>query len=126
MAYPTKEQIISIMSDIEKLKKNGKIEKLKTLPKNANPITRWKFKISQKMAEFKVIKGLTLDDMSALLKTDKANISRILNGHIEQVTLDKLIQYFEIILIASKNKKAADKFHANADKFFELDDVRFG
>ncbi len=86
---------------------------------------KWKFKLSQKIAEFKVVKGLSLEDMSNLLNTDKANISRIINGHIEKVTLDKLIQYFEILLIASKNKKASQQFHANADKFFELDDVRF-
>ncbi|MBC7538822.1 MAG: XRE family transcriptional regulator [Bacteriovorax sp.] len=126
MAYPTKEQIISIMSDIEKQKKNGKIGTLKPLAKNATPLIKWKFKLSQKIAEFRVIKGLSLDDMSNLLNTDKANISRIVNGHIEKVTLDKLIQYFEIILIASKNKKASEKFHASADKFFEFDDVRFG
>lgn len=125
MTYPTKEQIISIMSDIEKLKKNGKIGKLKVLPKNASAIDKWKFKLSQKIAEFKEVKGLSLEDMSNLLKTDKANICRIINGHVGKVTLDKLMQYFEILLIASKNKKVSERFHANADKFFELDDVKF-
>jgi transcriptional regulator with XRE-family HTH domain len=112
--------------DIGKQKKGGRIATLKPLAKNATPIVKWKFKLSQKIAEFKVVKGLSLEDMSNLLNTDKANISRIINGHIEKVTLDKLIQYFEIILIASKNKKAAERFHVNADKFFELEDVRFG
>lgn len=126
MTYPTKDQIISIMNDIEKLKKNKKVLKLKSLSKNASAIDKWKFKISQKIAEFKAMKGLSLDEMSYLLKTDKANISRIINGHIEKVTLDKLLQYFEILLVASRNKKIADKFHNEADKFFKFDDVKFG
>ncbi len=125
MAYPSKDQIFQIMSEIEKLKSKGKIRKLKPLSKDASPVLRWKFKLSQKIAEFKVIKGFTLDEMSNLLEVDPGNLSRILNGHIEKVTLDKLLSYMEILLIASKNKKASDKFHANAEKFFELEDIKF-
>ena len=125
MTYPNKKQILSIMSDIEKSKTDGQIKKIKPLPKNSNPLTQWKFKISQKMAEFKTIKGLSLDEMSSLLNTDKANVSRILNGHIENVTLDKLVQYFEIILIASKNKNASKEFHQSAEKFFNLSNIKF-
>ena len=125
MAYPSKDQIFQIMSEIEKLKSKGKIRKIKPLSKDASPILRWKFKLSQKIAEFKVIKGFTLDEMSNLLEVDPGNLSRILNGHIEKVTLDKLLSYMEILLIASKNKKVSEKFHANAEKFFELDDIKF-
>jgi predicted XRE-type DNA-binding protein len=125
MSYPNKNQIEAIMSDIEKLHKKNKIAKLSPLPKNAQPLDKWKFKISQKIAEFKTMRGLTLKEMSTLLKTDQANVSRIINGRIEKVTLDKLLQYFEIIIIASKNKKMAEKFHVNADKFFELDEIKF-
>lgn len=125
MTYPTKEQILSIMSEIEKHKKNGKISKIKPLSKDATPVQKWKFKLSQKIAEFKVVKGLSLEELSLLLNADQANISRIINGHIEKVTLDKLLQYLEIILIASKNKKAAEKFHTTADKFFDFEDVKF-
>jgi predicted XRE-type DNA-binding protein len=125
MAYPSKDQIFQIMSEIEKLKSKGKIRKIKPLSKDASPVLRWKFKLSQKIAEFKVIKGFTLEEMSNLLDVDPGNLSRILNGHIEKVTLDKLLGYLEILLIASKNKKVTDKFHANAEKFFELEDIKF-
>lgn len=125
MTYPTKEQILSIMTNIEQLQKKGKIGKLKPLSKTATALDKWKFNLSQKIAEFRVVKGLSLEEMSLILNTDKANISRIMNGHIEKVTLDKLLQYFEILLIASKNKKAAKDFHESADKFFELEKVRF-
>lgn len=123
MTYPNKEQILKIMTEIEK--KKGKIDVLKPLTKNSSPVEKWKFKISQKISEFRVVRGLTLEEMSSILGTDKANISRIMNGHIEKVTLDKLLQYLEITLIASKNKKAIDKFHMSADKFFDLDDIKF-
>ena len=125
MTYPPKKQILSIMTDIEKRKNVGQIKKIKPLSKNSTPLTLWKFKISQKMAEFKTIKGLSLDEMSSLLKTDKANISRILNGHVENVTLDKLIHYFEIILIASKNKSANEEFLLSAEKFFNFTNIKF-
>jgi predicted XRE-type DNA-binding protein len=125
MTYPNKDQILSIMSKIEKQKRSGKINKLKPLTTEASPLQKWKFKLSQKIAEFKVVRSLSLEDMSQLLNTDQANISRIINGHIEKVTLDKLLQYLEVILIASKNKKAVAIFHTNADHFFELEDVKF-
>ena len=125
MAYPSKDQIFQIMSEIEKLKSKGKIRKIKPLSKDASPVLRWKFKMNKKIAEFKVIKGFTLEEMSNLLDVDPGNLSRILNGHIEKVTLDKLLGYLEILLIASKNKKVTDKFHANAEKFFELEDIKF-
>ncbi|MEA9356605.1 XRE family transcriptional regulator [Bacteriovorax sp. PP10] len=126
MTYPSQEQIIQMMLKIEKKKAKGQIRKIKPLSKDASPLLHWKFKISQKIVEFKVIKGLSLEDMSNLLEVDPGNLSRILNGHIEKVTLDKLLSYLEILLIASKNKKASDNFHANAQKFFELEDVKFG
>ena len=125
MAYPSKDQIFQIMSEIEKLKSKGKIRKIKPLSKDASPVLRWKFKMNKKIAEFKVIKGFTLEEMSNLLDVDPGNLSRILNGHIEKVTLDKLLGYLEILLIASKNKKVSDKFHENAEKFFELEDIKF-
>jgi predicted XRE-type DNA-binding protein len=125
MSYPNKNQIEAIMNDIEKLRKKNKIAKLSPLPKNAPPIDKWKFKISQKIAEFKTMRGLTLKEMSALLKTDQANVSRIINGRIEKVTMDKLLQYFEIVIIASKNKKMAEKYHLTADKFFDLNEIQF-
>jgi predicted XRE-type DNA-binding protein len=113
------------MTDIEKLLKTKKINKLRPLPKNASPLETWKFKLSQKISEFKIVRGLSLEDMSILLDSDKANISRIMNGHIEKVTLDKLLHYLEILLIASKNKKLSDKFHSDADNFFKLEDIKF-
>ena len=125
MKYPSQEQIFQMMSQIEKQKAKGQIRKLKPLPKDASPLLHWKFKISQKIVEFKVIKNFTLEEMSNLLEVDPGNLSRILNGHIEKVTLDKLLNYLEILLIASKNKKITDKFHANAEKFFELEDIKF-
>lgn len=125
MAYPSKDQIISIMTEIEKSNKKNKVARLKPLEKGATSLEKWKFKISQKIAEFRVVKGLSLEDMSKLLNTDKANISRIMNGHLDKVTLDKLILFLEIILIASKDKKNTEKFHATADKFFEFNEVKF-
>lgn len=125
MTYPSKNEIISIITEIEKLAKNKKIDKLKALPKDASPLEKWKFRLSQKISEFRVVKGLSLEDMSQLLNVDKANISRIMNGHIDKVTLDKLLSYIEILLIASKNKKITEKFHANAQAFFNLEDIKF-
>ncbi len=125
MTYPTKYQVLSILSNIEKQKKAKKINKLKPLPKNADSLIRWKFKISQKIAEFKIIRGLSLEEMSLLLDADPGNISRIINGRIEKVTLDKLLSYLEIILIASKNKKLSDQFHTEANNFFELQNLKF-
>lgn len=125
MTYPSQSQILQIMSEIEKKKKKGNIPKLKPLGKNSSPQLKWKFKLSQKISEFKIVRGLSLEEMALILKIDPANLSRIINGHIESVTLDKLLSYLEIILIASKNKKNTEKFHQSADKFFELDEIKF-
>ena len=48
MAYPSKDQIFQIMSEIEKLKSKGKIRKIKPLSKDASPVLRWKFKMNKK------------------------------------------------------------------------------
>ncbi len=125
MTYPSQSQILQIMSEIEKKKKKGTIPKLKPPGKNPSPQLKWKFKLSQKISEFKIVRGLSLEEMALILKIDPANLSRIINGHIESVTLDKLLSYLEIILIASKNKKNTEKFHQSADKFFELDEIKF-
>ena len=125
MTYPSQDQIFQMLSKIEKQKRKGQIRKIKPISKDASPILHWKFKISQKLVEFKVTREFTLEDMSNLLEIDPGNLSRILNGHIEKVTLDKLLSYLEILLIASKNKKISDKFHASAQKFFELEDIKF-
>lgn len=111
------------MKEIDKNKKS--IGKLKPLSKDASPINKWKFKISQKIAEFRVARGLSLEELSILLEVDKGNIRRIMNGHIEKVTLDKLLAYIEIILIVSKDKNSSNKFHDSADKFFEFEDLKF-
>ena len=113
------------MSKIEKQKKAGKINRLKPLPKNADSLMKWKFKLSQKIAEFKIVRNLSLEELAQLLNADQGNVSRIINGHIEKVTLDKLLSYLEIILIAAKNKKLSDQFHADADNFFKLQNLKF-
>lgn len=115
-----------MMSKIESKKKRKLIRTLKPLKKDVSPILKWKFSLSQKIAEFKGIHQLSLEEMASLLKIDPANLSRIINGRIEKVTLDKLLNYIEILLIASKDKRLSEGFHHKADKFFSLDDVRFG
>jgi predicted XRE-type DNA-binding protein len=125
MTYPNHSQILQIMSDIEKKKKEKSIPKLKSLGKNPSSIMKWKFKISQKISEFKTVRDLSLEEMASILNIDPANLSRIINGHIEKVTLDKLLSYLEIILIASNDKKISDKFQKSANHFFELDEIKF-
>jgi DNA-binding Xre family transcriptional regulator len=126
MTYPSKEEILEMLADIEKKNKNKKRIPLKPLSRDASFSETWKFRISQKISEFKVTKGLSLEDMSQILQTDKANLSRIMNGHLDKITLDKLLSYLEILLVASKNKKIADKFHNEAEKFFKMEDIKFG
>ena len=125
MTYPNQSQILKIMKDIENKKKKGEISKLNTLANNASSLLQWKFKLSQKISEFKITRGLTLEETALILSIDPANLSRIINGHVERVTLDKLLSYIEIILIASKNKQNSEIFKKSADKFFELDDIKF-
>lgn len=126
MAYPNKEEILKVMSEIEKKHKKGKLKTLKVLSKDATTTDRWKFKISQKLAEFKSIKQLSLEEMAKLLKTDKANLSRILNGHLQKTSLEKLYSYLSMVVIASKDKHLASLFNKKADQFFEFDELKFG
>jgi hypothetical protein len=126
MALPSNTEILKVLKSIDK-KKNTVNDRTLRVPSKDAPIeVRSKFKISQKLLEFKLSKDYTIDDMSKLLKTDRSNISKILNGHIENVSMDKLLSYLQIVIIASERKQLEKDFFKNTEEYFDFDDIKFG
>lgn len=125
MAFPTNSQILKALAEIEKKKRTNQDSILRVPPLNAPIEERFKFNISQKILEFKISKDYSLDDMALLLGTDRSNISKILNGRIEKVSLDRLFSYLRIIVLASKNKKMLTEFNKKIEHFIEFEELKF-
>lgn len=125
MAFPNNTQILKALEEIEKKKKNNQDSILRIPPANAPVEERFKFNISQKILEFKISKNYTLDDMAKLLGTDRSNVSKILNGRIEKVSLDRLFYYLRIVVLASKNKKMLSDFNKKIEHFIEFEELKF-
>lgn len=125
MAFPSNEQILKALAEIEKKKKNNQDSIIRIPPVNAPIEERFKFNISQKILEFKMSKDYSLDDMAKLLGTDRSNVSKILNGRIEKVSLDRLFSYLRIVVLASKNKKMLSDFNKKIENFIEFEELKF-
>ena len=125
MALPTNSQILKALAEIEKKKKTNQDSILRIPPVNAPIEERFKFNISQKILEFKMSKNYSLDDMALLLGTDRSNVSKILNGRIEKVSLDRLFSYLRIVVLASKNKKMLSDFNKKIEHFMEFEELKF-
>jgi hypothetical protein len=63
--------------------------------------------------------------MARLLGTDRSNVSKILNGRIEKVSLDRLFSYLRIVVMASKNKKLVSEFNKSVEHFIEFEELKF-
>lgn len=125
MALPTNTEILKALAEIEKKKKANLDSIIRIPPVNAPIEERFKFSLSQKILEFKMAKDYSLDDMAKLLGTDRSNVSKILNGRIEKVSLDRLFSYLRIVVIASKNKKMLTVFNKNVESFIEFEELKF-
>ena len=125
MALPSNTEILKALDEIEK-KKKKKLDNTVRIPSVSAPIEeRFKFSISQKLLEFKISKGYSFDEMARLLGTDRSNVSKILNGRIEKVTLDRLFSYLRIVVVASKNKKIVSDFNRSVEHFIEFEELKF-
>jgi hypothetical protein len=125
MAFPSNIKILKVLESIEK-NKNKKDDKILRVPMRDGSIEeRFKFNISQKFLEFKLAKEYTIDDMSKLLKTDRSNVSKILNGRLEKVCLEKLFQYLRIVVLASKNKELEKEFLKKTEEYIDFDEIKF-
>jgi DNA-directed RNA polymerase sigma subunit (sigma70/sigma32) len=125
MTFPSNAQILKALSEIEKKKKTNMDSIIRIPPVNAPIEERFKFNISQKILEFKISKDYSLDDMAKLLGTDRSNVSKILNGRIEKVSLDRLFSYLRIVVLASKNKKMLSDFNKKIEHFIEFEELKF-
>jgi DNA-directed RNA polymerase sigma subunit (sigma70/sigma32) len=125
MTFPSNAQILKALSEIEKKKKANMDSIIRIPPVNAPIEERFKFNISQKILEFKISKDYSLDDMAKLLGTDRSNVSKILNGRIEKVSLDRLFSYLRIVVLASKNKKMLSDFNKKIEHFIEFEELKF-
>lgn len=125
MALPSNTAILKALNDIEKKKKKKLDNTVRIPPVGALMEERFKFSISQKLLEFKMSKRYSFDDMAKLLGTDRSNVSKILNGRIEKVSLDRLFSYLKIVVIASKNKKLVSEFNKSVERFIEFEELKF-
>lgn len=63
--------------------------------------------------------------MAQLLGTDRSNISKILNGRIVKVSLNRLFSYLRIVVLASKYKRMLSEFNKSVEHFIEFEELRF-
>jgi DNA-binding Xre family transcriptional regulator len=125
MPLPSNDDILEVLAIIEKNKKNWKDTSLLIPRKDAPLDVRFKFMITQKLLQFKVHKGYSIQEMAQLLGTDKGNLSRILNGKIEKVTIDRLFNYLRICVIASQDKKILKAFNEATEEFIQFKQLKF-
>jgi predicted XRE-type DNA-binding protein len=91
MSYPTEKQI---KLALEKIKKAGAA---RPLPPGSDVVDISKYKLCQSLCKYTVTHKLTLKEMASILKVDKAEVSKILNCHIDRFTLDRLIRLSLIV-----------------------------
>lgn len=125
MTIPSNVEILKALKEIEKKQKKKSVSIVRVPPKNAPIEERFKFSISQKLLEFKIAKGYSIDDMSKLFGTDRSNINKILNGRVEKVSLDRLFAYLRIAVLASDNKRMLSEFNKNIEHFIVFDHLKF-
>jgi len=125
MALPSNTAILKALDEIEK-KKKKKLDNTVRIPSlDASIEERFKFRISQKLLEFKMSKGYSFDDMARLLGSDRSNVSKILNGRIKKVSLDRLFSYLRIVVMATRNKKLVSDFNKSVEHFIEFNELKF-
>ena len=98
--YPTEKQI---KLALEKIKK---ADAARPLPPDADIVDKSKYNLCQGLCKYALNHSLTLKDMANILKIDKAEVSRILNCHINRFTLDRLIR-LSLIVYPKKSYKLA-------------------
>ena len=125
MALPSNTAILKALDEIEK-KKKKKLDNTVRIPSlDASIEERFKFRISQKLLEFKMSKGYSFDDMARLLRSDRSNVSKILNGRIKKVSLDRLFSYLRIVVMATRNKKLVSDFNKSVEHFIKFEELKF-
>lgn len=98
--YPTEKQI---KLALEKIKK---ADAARPLPPGSDVVDASKYKLCQNLCKYAVTHKLTLKEMAHILKIDKAEVSKILNCHINRFTLDRLIR-LSLIVYPKKSYKIA-------------------
>ena len=126
MALPNNLEILKALAEIDRKKKKKQDSTIRVPAKDAPVEERFKFNISQKLLEFKIARGYSFEDMAKILGTDRSNVSKILNGKISKVSLDRMFFYLRIIVLASKNKKMLNDFNKNVEHFIEFEELKFG
>jgi len=83
------------------------------LPNNPTSLQIAKFKLCKEILNFKIKNNLSRDDIAKKINLSKAEVERILFCHIEEFTLDRLVnyaseltnsRYAEIVLHPFENK----------------------
>lgn len=72
------------------------------LPKNASAVQRMKYDLCQKFVIYLEESGLSQRELAQKLKVSETIVSRLLHYHIEDFTIDRLINYTEILFLNAK------------------------
>ncbi len=72
------------------------------LPKDASAVQRMKYDLCQKFVIYLEESGISQRELAQKLKVSETIVSRLLHYHIEDFTIDRLINYTEILFLNAK------------------------
>lgn len=94
-------------SELKKIRKKlAKAQGTLMLGPNATPLEKFRWDICQKFVVYKQKHKLTVEQMAAILGTDKAKVSKILRHRIENFSTDRLLTLLQILYPETKLKVA--------------------
>ena len=121
MSYPSKDEILSILSEIEANEKSGEAVYYKGLPVDASPIDKMKYNICQNILKYKHSKKFSNVALGKLLSINPSAVSRIIHCHIDKFKLDILLQYYQVVLISMNDPKLMKSYEKKMESFFKDD-----
>ena len=91
MAFPSEKKLKEIRSRLEKA------EPARTLPEDATKAERVKYKICEKFVSHLLDKKITQAELARQLNMDPARLNEIVKYRIDLFTIDKLLDFAEVL-----------------------------
>ena len=91
MGFPNKSRLARVRTRLEKAEGT-----LMPSP-DASPLDRFRWELCQKFVQYKIEHELSQEELAAVLKVDKAKVSKILHHRIDEFSTDRLIKLYQAL-----------------------------
>ncbi|MCK5074655.1 MAG: hypothetical protein KAQ98_14590 [Bacteriovoracaceae bacterium] len=126
MAFPDRKKTIKVLKEIEERKKKGEIIGAQMLPDNASSSDKMKFKVCRNILLIKKKYELSNEQIAELIDSNPTTVSRIINYRIDRFSFDKLMNFYEILVKSTENKKASRALKSEVENFLEQKELKYG